>query len=63
MISRPPMAAAVAGLWHRDSDTVMRGLPMSMEDRWSLMMSEVQLMSSLTEGEGRVGKQLETRFY
>lgn len=55
MTSPPPMAAAAAQLWCRDSGTAMRGQPGSTADRWSLMMNEVPLMSSLTVGEGESG--------
>lgn len=62
MTSPPPTAAAAAGPWRRGSGTAMRGQPVSMADLWSLMMSEVPLMSSLTGGEGRAGKQVEPGF-
>lgn len=58
----PQTAAAAVGPWRRDSGTAMRGQPVSMADQWSLMMSEVPLMSSLTGGEGRVEKQVEPGF-
>lgn len=60
MISSPPTAAAMdVRPRRRNSGTAMRGKPVSMADIWSLMMSEVPLMSSLTGGEGRVEKQVE----
>lgn len=56
------MAAAAVGPWCKGSGTAMRGQLVSMADHWSLMMSEVPLMSSLTGGEGRVEKQVEPGF-
>lgn len=52
MTSLLQRAAAVVEL----CGTAMRGQPVSMADHWSLMMSEVPLMSSLTGGEGRGGE-------
>lgn len=48
---RPTAAAAAAQPWRKDSATAMRGQTVSMAERWSKMMSEVPLMSSLTGGE------------
>lgn len=57
MISSSPTAAAMeVRPCRRDSGTALRGKPVSMADLWSLMMSEVSLMSSLKGGEGRVEK-------
>lgn len=41
----------------------MRGQLVSMADHWSLMMSEVPLMSSLRGGEGSEEKQVEPEAY
>lgn len=56
-MTSPPQTAAAAAVEPRcrDSGTATRGQPVSMADHWSLMMSEVPLMSSLTGGEGRGG--------
>lgn len=62
MTSPPQTAAAAVEPWRRGSGMAMRGQLVSMADHWSLMMSEVPLMSSLTGGEGRVEKQVEPGF-
>lgn len=56
MTSPPLRATAAIRPWRKGSSMAMRGQPVSMADRWSLMMSEVPLMSSLTGGEGREEK-------
>ena len=61
-MTSPPLTVVAVEPWRSDSSAAMRGQLVSMADHWSLVMSEVPLMSSLTGGEGRVEKKVEPEF-